>query len=160
MNLVSGGSFEDPAVTAHGGTWQLFANGTAGLGWTVANGPLELQRGILGGASDGAQHAELDGRGSVTISQMLDTEPGGIYAVSFDYKARPDTSRHSNGLQATWNGTDIAPGIGLGGDWQILTVEVLGTGSDVIAFSDTGTSDGVGTFLDGVSVALVDGPQQ
>ena len=158
-NLVSGGSFEDPAVTAHGGTWQLFADGTAGLGWTVANGPLELQRGILGGASDGAQHAELDGSGSVTISQALDTEPGGTYAVSFDYKARPDTPRHTNGLQATWNGADIAPGIGLNGDWQTHTVEVLGTGSDVIAFSDTGTSDGVGTFLDGVSVSLVRGPE-
>ena len=157
-NLVSGGSFEDPAVTGHGGTWQMFANGTAGLGWAVENGPLELQRGILGGASDGAQHAELDGRGSATISQVLDTEPGATYAVSFDYKARPDTPRHSNGLQATWNGADIAPGIVLGGDWQTFTVRVLGTGSDVIAFSDTGTSDGVGTFLDGVSVALVDGP--
>ncbi len=152
---VAGGSFESPTVTAHGGTWHQFADGTAGLGWSVSGGPLELMRGILGGASHGAQHAELDGTGSVTISQVLATEAGGVYEVSFDYKARPGTAAHTNGLSASWNGTEIAAGITLGSTWQTHTAQVTGTGSDTLAFSDTGTSDGAGTFLDNVSVTPV-----
>ena len=151
-NLVAGGSFETPTVTAHGGTWHQFAAGTAGIEWTVTGGPLELMRGILGGASDGAQHAELDSTGSVTISQALSTVAGRTYTVAFDYKARPGTGAHTNGLTATWNGADIAAGITLGNAWRTHTAQVVGTGSDTLAFTDSGRSDGVGTFLDNVSV--------
>ena len=154
-NLVPNGSFEAPVVNGHG----KITSGTTGLEWTIQGGDLELQNGILGGASDGAQHAELDSNNSVTISQTITTTSGQTYTISFDYKARPNTSAATNGLYATWNGVDIAPGIVLGSTWQTYTATVTGTGSDTISFADTGTSDGVGTFLDNVSVIVAAAPQ-
>ena len=146
-----------PVITSH----QKFADGTSGLDWTVASGgTLELQRGTLDGASDGAQHAELDGTQSSKISQTLDTNAGATYTVSFDHKARPNTVPATNGLQVTWNGVDIATGVTFGNSWSTYTTQVVGTGSDTLAFADTGTSDGVGTFLDNISVIRTYNPIQ
>ena len=160
VNLISNGSFEAPIVTAHNGQWQQFAPSTAGISWTVTGDSLEIQRGILGGASDGSQHAELDAQGSVTISQTLSTVSGQAYEISFDYKARPNTASNTNGMNVTWNGVDIAPNLTLGNTWQTYTVNVTGTGSDTISFADAGTSDGIGTFLDNVSVMRTGSPPQ
>ena len=160
VNLVSNSSFEAPIVTAHNGQWQQFAPSTAGISWTVTGDSLEIQRGILGGASDGSQHAELDAQGSVTISQTLSTVSGQAYEISFDYKARPNTASNTNGMNVTWNGVDIAPNLTLGNTWQTYTVNVTGTGSDTISFADAGTSDGIGTFLDNVSVMRTGSPPQ
>ena len=160
VNLVSNGSFEAPIVTAHNGQWQQFAPSTAGISWTVTGDSLEIQRGILGGASDGSQHAELDAQGSVTISQTLNTVSGQAYEISFDYKARPNTASNTNGMNVTWNGVDIAPNLTLGNTWQTYTVNATGTGSDTISFADAGTSDGIGTFLDNVSVMRTGSPLQ
>ena len=147
-NLISNGSFEAPAVSS----WGHITSGTAGLEWSVSGGPMEIQRGILGGASDGSQHIELDSTGSVTISQTISTTSGQSYTVSFDYKARPDTAASTNGIRVQWNGADIASGITFGDTWKTHTVTVTGTGSDTISFIDAGTSDGLGTFLDNISV--------
>ena len=160
VNLVSNGSFEAPIVTAHNGQWQQFAPSTTGISWTVTGDSLELQRGILGGASDGSQHAELDAQDSVTISQTLSTVSGQAYEISFDYKARPNTASNTNGMNVTWNGVDIAPNLTLGNTWQTHTVNATGTGSDTISFADAGTSDGIGTFLDNVSVMRTGSPPQ
>ena len=153
-NLVSNGSFEAPVISG----WSHVQPSTPGLAWTVSGGPLEIHHNILGGASDGAQHVELDSTGSVTISQTVSTVTGQTYTVSFDYKARPDTIQSTNGIRVTWNGADIASGITLGSTWQTHTVTVNGTGSDTISFIDAGTSDGLGTFLDNVSVVASDVP--
>ena len=160
VNLVSNGSFEAPIVTEHNGQWQQFAPSTAGISWTVTGDSLEIQRGILGGASDGSQHAELDAQGSVTISQTLNTVSGQAYEISFDYKARPNTASNTNGMNVTWNGVDIAPNLTLAKTWQTYTVNATGTGSDTISFADAGTSDGIGTFLDNVSVMRTGSPLQ
>ena len=159
VNLISNGSFEAPIVTAYNGQWQQFAPSTAGISWTVTGGSLELQRNILGGASDGSQHAELDAQGSVTISQTLNTVSGQAYEISFDYKARPNTASNTNGMNVTWNGADIAPNLTFGNTWQTHTVNATGTGSDTISFADAGTSDGIGTFLDNVSVVRTTTPE-
>ena len=153
-NLVQNGSFEAPTVS----NWSHIISGTDGLEWSVSGGPIEIQRGILGGASDGAQHAELDSTGSVTISQSISTTSGQSYLVSFDYKARPDTTQSTNGIQVQWNDIDIASGITFSDTWQTHTVMVNGTGSDTLSFMDMGTSDGLGTFLDNVSVVASDVP--
>ena len=151
VNLVQNGSFETPTVSG----WSHVSSGTAGLIWSVSGGPMEIHNEILGGASDGSQHIELDSTGSVTISQTISTTSGQSYMVSFDYKARPDTTQATNGIQVQWNGADIVSGITFGDTWQTHTVTVTGTGSDTISFIDAGTSDGVGTFLDNVSVIEV-----
>ena len=57
-----------------------------------------------------------------------------------------------------WNDIDIASGITFGDTWQTHTVTVTGTGSDTLSFADAGTSDGLGTFLDNVSVVASDVP--
>ena len=147
-NLVSNGSFETPIISG----WSHVSSGTPGLAWTVSGGPLEIHNGIMGGASDGSQHVELDSTGSITISQTVSTVTGQTYTVSFDYKARPDTAQSTNGIRVQWNGADIASGLTFGSTWQTHTVTVNGTGSDVLSFIDAGTSDGIGTFLDNVSV--------
>ena len=130
-----------------------------GIGWAIQGGNtlLELHRGIAGGASDGAQHAELDsdGSGSITISQAVSTVSGTNYTISFDYKSRPGTAADSNGIAVSWNGTDITPAISFGNTWKTATVQVTGTGSDTVSFTDTGVSDGTGTLLDNVSVMIV-----
>ena len=159
VNLISNGSFEAPIVTEHNGQWQQFTPSTAGISWTVTGDSLELQRNILGGASDGSQHAELDAQGSVTISQTLDTVSGQTYEISFDYKARPNTASNTNGMNVTWNGVDIAPNLTFGNTWQTHTVNATGTGSDTISFADASTSDGIGTFLDNVSVVRTTTPE-
>ncbi len=102
------------------------------------------------------QHAELDGTGPVTISQALATVAGWSNTVAFDYRARPGTGGATNGLSATWNGVEIAPGLTFTGAWQSHTAQVTGTGSDTLAISDTGTADGVGTLLDNVTVTALD----
>ena len=102
------------------------------------------------------QHAELDGTGPVTISQALATVAGRSNTVAFDYRARSGTGGATNGLSATWNGVEIAPGLTFTGAWQSHTAQVTGTGSDTLAISDTGTADGVGTFRDNVTVTALD----
>ena len=105
-NLVVNGSFEQHVVS---GGWDVFPSIP---GWTLLSGPnFELQRGILGGAAEGAQHLELDAdvngphgkspkgeQGSIAVSQTVATLPGREYTLSFAFAGRPGTVAGENAL--------------------------------------------------------------
>lgn len=175
FNLVVNGGFESPIVT-NGSGWQLYDNGTEGLGWTVAwrdafegapeTAKLELHRGVNGWLSDeGSQHAELDSdwgynnneEASVIISQDIPTIPGHTYELSYAFSPRPGTYEDDNIIQVKVDGSNVDTQGGFAGGantlWNIYSVNFFATGSSTnIAFQDSGYPNSVGTFLDNVSV--------
>lgn len=170
QELIANGSFESPVVTDHGNTWQLYANATPGLVWNVgyvsgnANPLLEIQRGYSGWtAAQGAQWAELDSNEPSMIYQDITTVPGKTYTFSFDYAARPDASSASdNMMNVMWGGTVVGAtssnlvSAGPNNAWihNVYTVVATSTMTRV-GFSDTGTNNSLGNFVDNVSLMCV-----
>ncbi len=123
--LLTNGGFEEPVV-ATAQKWNIYPDGTAGLGWTVAwatNEPSysgtprpspalqEMHRGVNGWLpAVGDQYTELDSdwdgpAGSLTnepalveISQVVNTTPGASYTLHYQYSPRPNTSASQNQL--------------------------------------------------------------
>lgn len=130
---------------------------------------LELHRGVNGWLPySGSQHSELDtdwdgpGGGlnnepaSASIYQDISTIPGEWYTVKFYFSPRPDTDEANNQLQLKWGGTVIdtisAPGDG-NTQWAEHTYNFQATNSTTqLEFTDVGTPDSLGTFLDDVSL--------
>ena len=132
-NLVVNGGFEEPVVT-DAAQWDIFPDGTTGLGWTVQwRGDIpgswgghtrpdpslqELHHGVNGWLPHGGdQYAELDtdwdgpGGGlngepaSVIIYQDLSTGAGCEYELTFYFSPRPGTPESDNNLEVSWDGT-------------------------------------------------------
>lgn len=200
-NLIKNGCFEIPVVT-NSKKWDLYEKqnpDTINFGWDVlwlkdhdegdgllpfnpcvsgepgfdSQGLLELQKGILGGPSEGYQHAELDSdcngpitnarsgeKSSVGISQILTTSENNDYKITFAYKARPDLPLQTNGLIVTWNDGTIANNLEFSKkSWKYTSITVPGiNGQTKLSFEDTGESDSLGTFLDDVSVIPIPKP--
>ena len=180
-NIVLNGSFESPVVS-HPQEWQIYPSGAAGLGWWVdwvnafPGQPgiafLEIQRGVEDWLpSSGAQWAELDAdwggpddsasgeAASVAIYQNLPTLPGYQYKISFKFSPRPKTGASQNNLQFSWDGTPRESFSRTGGgqtDWTnheyTFVADSYGT---QLKFTDLGTPDSLGTFLDDVSVTCL-----
>jgi hypothetical protein len=196
-NLLANGCFEMPVVT-NSKKWDVYNtvpgwtvnwliddnnDATDGInpcqpgepGFTVA-GYLELQKGILGGPSEGVQHAELDSdcngptnnarsgeKSSVGISQPMTTSEINDYQITFAYKARPDQPLSTNGLMVSWNGDDITPNnLDFSKKkWKYASMIVgVDAAQDLstLVFEDTGNPDSFGTFLDDVSVKAIPKP--
>ena len=180
-NLVVNGGFEEPVV-ATPQDWDIYTSAEIpgwSVEWMPgpdtynglsrpAEASIELHREIFGAAAEGQQYAELDsdwdGPGgsytgepaSVRIYQDLPTMPGEEYELTFDFSPRPDTDASNNILNVTWNGINVdiisAPG-GTGTVWTEHTYTLTATGYVTrLAFTDMGTNDSLGTFLDDVSV--------
>ncbi len=174
--LIVNGGFEYPVVT-HTSGWDVYPDGTSGLGWSVAwNGSpigapatasLELHRGVFNPDAEGDQHTELDsdwqgpnGAGSeaasVKIWQTVTTVNGSDYEVSYTFSPRPDTIAAQNVLELWINDAMVQTtgpvAGGVNNIWTTYTYTFTGTGSDKIEFRDAGTPDTLGTFLDDVSV--------
>ena len=172
-NLISNGSFEDPTVPKR---WNTYNSDTPNIEWSMSwnqNNPhvtnsdylcpapalLEIQKGMLGGAKTGAQHAELDSHCKAkkktpsVISQTIQTESGESYDVSFASKKRPGTSNDSNALQVSADGIILGTINEMSDSWQVTTYSLTAI-SDIteISFSDIGRPDGLGTFLDDILV--------
>ena len=196
-NLLTNGCFEMPVVT-NSKKWDVYNtvpgwtvnwliddnnDATDGInpcqtgepGFTVA-GYLELQKGILGGPSEGTQHAELDSdcngptnnvrsgeKSSVGISQPMTTSEMNDYQITFAYKARPDQPLSTNGLMVSWNGDDITPNnLDFSKKkWKYASI-IVGVDAtqdlSTLVFEDTGNPDSFGTFLDDVSVKAIPKP--
>jgi hypothetical protein len=171
VNLVVNGSFETHVVSHRAG-WNVYRSLP---GWTLTSGPnIELQRGILGGAADGAQHVELDSdqnghagknpkkeRGSSSItSAPITVEPGRVYELTYQAKARPGTGAADNilGVNVQDGGTksslhasvhQLTPGAG----WQTFKQTIQPVGSQLtLTFGDRGVNNTLGTFLDNVQL--------
>jgi hypothetical protein len=169
-NLITNGSFEQPIVTAHSGDWEVFTSPIDG--W-AQDGGIELQTSSLfGPAAEGNQYAELDvysGGGNPWLVQTFDTIVGQSYTLSFAFSPRQGVADNNlfagvisylGGGHYLATGGYSASGIGLSGtDWTYYSIGfVADHTSSTIGFVDTGTDDGVGTFIDDVSVSAVPEP--
>ncbi len=152
--------------------WMATVPGVYGNLFRPEPANLELQRGVNGWLSQkGNQHGELDsdwdgpGGGtnnepaSITIYQDFTTTPGKTYHVSFWFSPRPNTGVDDNKLEFNWdngNFTDIISAAG--GSNTIWTQHeydlVASSDTTRIRFSDLGTPNSLGTFIDNVEVYL------
>ncbi|MDC8786663.1 DUF642 domain-containing protein [Roseateles koreensis] len=160
-NLVQNGSFEANVLTAGGPP--LITNTLSG--WTVGTPGIEIRNNTVGKAYDGSNFIELDVVANSSISQQLSTTAGQWYQLSFAYSNRTGVPVDSNGLGWTFgtlSGSAPALAYNNTGDnvWSHYTVNFKATGtSTLLSFVGQGTSDGLGTSLDAVSVTAVPEPQ-
>jgi hypothetical protein len=154
QNLVTNGSFEAPAYSG-GIHWPVPVTG-----WTI--GPdtgFEVWTNV-GAAADGVQFIELDVTTCDTISQTLSTVSGRRYRVQYAYSARPGIA--DNRVEARWDGQLISSASANGSSltqpsWTFHTAEVTATGtSAALTFANVDSCDGVGSFLDDVSVTEIE----
>ena len=157
-NLIQNGSFEFPEVT-DAAKWQIFADGTPNLMWTVeweggfANyggyprpepALTEYHENVLGPAQHGDQYAELDsdwfGPSSpvsgepalVRIYQNVATTPGTQYKLHYWYSPRPKVGAANNVLKVRINGSEVASHSADGGgttSWTEYTYTFVATGN-------------------------------
>jgi T1SS-143 domain-containing protein len=175
-NLIVNGGFEDPVTNLPASQWGLY---TTIPGWTAGNNiPFELQRDnvIPFGAHSGSVKVELDGdfqgnlpAGGVvagdpnnthtTIQQLVTTTAGSVYQLDFYYSPRPDDGAgDSSGMEVLWNGVVVYTLDGSTPGWQLITLNVTGTGgTDTLAFRGAGAGEEneLGAFLDDVSLRQV-----
>jgi hypothetical protein len=127
---------------------------------------LEIHENVLGTATEGDQYAELDtdwggpnGSGdgepaSVTIYQDIATVPGKNYRIKFAFAPRPNTVAAENRLEVKWDGgmvhdTGYVADPNSGIEWQQITVDVVATSNLTrLEFTDLGTANSMGTFVD------------
>lgn len=152
---IANGSFEQPDV-AQGQSIPMAQI----LGWTRSFGNgVEVHDRTRGAAASGDQWVELDGTDSSGISAEVATVPGGTYMISLAFAPRPGTSIADNRLEIRWNG-ELVGTVAASGEsaataqWTRVTVRVHGIGSSGrLELRDAGTSNGIGTFVDDVTVA-------
>ena len=180
-NLIVNGGFENPSVS---GAWDIFQDGTSGLGWTVAwqsgSGDnslanLEIQTSSLWSPQEGNQYAELDSdfdgpngstfneAASTKISQTIDTIPGQTYTVKFYLAGRPGTDYNDNKIifyidEVEWDASFTTSAVGASDTYWYLkeyTFEAV-KGQTTIALGDNGDANSFGSFVDNVSVTCGD----
>ncbi|MEM9841310.1 MAG: hypothetical protein AAF767_01620, partial [Pseudomonadota bacterium] len=152
-NLVSGGSFEEQNVASGG--WRGFSEDASG-NWETANG-LEVWDNLAGvAASEGNQFLELDYTNAAdAISQTVTTEAGQTYTLSFDARARSNSTTDT--IEVVWNGELIGVIDPSSTNWEEVSFEIVGTGGDdVLEFREAdGESDSLGAHLDNISLVEV-----
>lgn len=149
---VINGGFEEPVVSF--GNDGLFDSIP---GWSLCSGPkIEIQNHCCGSPFDGQQHVELDSTAPSAICQSIPTVPGQKYRLEFAYSPRPGYA--DNRINVLWDGQTLTQLSGDGTnltntDWRVFHFFVLASGaSTVLEFQDASAADGVGGFIDGVSV--------
>jgi len=161
-NLIENGGFEDPNVPSGG--WAIYPDDSL-TSWVVESGAgLEIQDNAAGAPHGGNQLAELDSNNPSVISQTLTTIPGGKYKLRFWYSPRPNRPAGDNTIGAVVqvvsdntllvNDTiGAASAGGSGTSWTEYVYNFIATdGSTKIKFSDLGTANSFGGYLDDVSV--------
>lgn len=156
-NLVVNGSFEDSVIPT--GTWVIQPSIK---GWTGAP-DIELQRQLEGNlAQDGQQLVELDTFGNSAMSQTINAT--GWVALSFWYTPRIGWPAGTHGIQVSlgsFSGT-VMESVAGGSvpNWQHFSalVDLGNSGSAVLRFAATGTSDMAGGLIDNVTVTAVPEP--
>ena len=158
-NLLFDGGFEQQRLAP--GTWQVLS---ALPGWQLASGPgIELQNNVAGRAAEGAQFVELDSHSSSAIYQDVQTVPGQHYDLRLAFSARPGTPRVDNSVAVVLNGQVVstleAEGSHLSDtQWSYQTIRFQATGNSTrIELRHVGRSNGLGGYVDDVSLIAVDG---
>lgn len=167
-NLVVNGDFEYPVVTDHSGQWELF--NSAAVDWNIewvnteeeSEPVLEYQTNLLGTPFSGSQYAELDthndsNMASVKISQDIMTNIGTDYELGFAFSPRVGRDLADNQLGVQFG--SINETMGADGTSNVDTVWThynynftADTANTTLSFTDLGTSNTFGTFVDDVSV--------
>ncbi len=150
--------------------WRSDIPATFGPQTRPAIAKLEFHRGVLGNAFLGDQYTELDsdwggpsdsGNGepaSVMIYQDIVTIPGVQYKVHFAFAPRPSTPAADNNLDVKFGGLPVytsGPTAGGGGPiaWTPHDFTVTATTTTTrVQFTDLGTANSLGTFLDDVKL--------
>lgn len=162
INLLVNGSFEDvgmaPGIqTQAANTWSIYQQLP---GWTGGAGGIEVRNNVAGTAQDGFNFVELDTTRNSLALQSVATTAGTWYDLSFWYAARPNTGNRAsdtNMITVFWNGVALETLNAVSTNlhqWQQYSYRVLGTGSDELQFSASGTSDSYGGSLDNVSLSV------
>lgn len=164
---IINGSFEDNVLA--NGTWKIF-NSTVNdathsttlvNGWSSSPGNqgIEIRNNVAGQAYHGNNFVELDTDANSLAYQNIATVAGQLYEVSFAYSTRPGVTGpvDTNNLSVFWNGGSLGTFGGINAssttnNWILYTIQVVGTGLDVLRFQATGTSDSFGGSLDAVSI--------
>lgn len=184
-NVLIDGSFETPEVTnpaqwdifpSPAGGWQVAWRSDIPATFPPQNRPaianLEFHEGVLGAAFQGDQYVELDtdwagpngaGNGepaSVTIYQDIATTPGATYQWSYQFSPRPNTPASDNRVEMRWGGdveddtTNVAGGGAIA--WSQRTGSVVATTTTTrIQFTDLGTANSLGSFVDDFSLVKI-----
>lgn len=150
QNIVLNPSFEQPV----NGPGSLIVGSIPN--WT-SDGQFEIQGANFLTPADGTQFLELDVFNNTTISQTLTTTAGATYNLSFAIAARPGTGTPSNGFNVFFNSIKLNEATLFATDGAGFTqVNFFGLAatstSTVLSFQGAGTSDGLGSYLDAVSV--------
>lgn len=162
-NLLENGSFED--ISAAAGI-QNQASGTFGNypnlpGWTGVGGSIEVRNNRVGTAQDLTSFVELDAGaviGNTSMMQTVATTAGTLYDLTFWYSPRINTqtfAADTNTVGVYWNGVEQRTVNGVSSSthqWTQYTIQVTGTGSDILSFAALGTADGRGGSLDNISL--------
>lgn len=108
QNLVSNGSFEEPALSQ---IWVQRLPGTTFAGWTVDN----INSGIVQVASfgqplpiDGTQCLELNFNTPCGVTQILATVPNRVYNVSFLMAGQLNAGPDVKSMRVDWAGLPLA----------------------------------------------------
>lgn len=166
--LIVNGGFEAPDLAT--GTWAIYPDASQ-TSWTVEGGDgLEIQDHAAGSPHSGDQLAELDSNNSSAISQTFPTVVGGKYRLTFWHSPRPGVPEGDNTILAqvkivSDGGLLVDQTIGAGSEgesdttWTKYVFNFIATSTSTkVMFSDAGTSNSFGGYLDDVSVKLLDCP--
>jgi len=152
--LVNGG-FEQGAIAA--GSFQHVAELP---GWRRSFGDaVEVQNRVAGAPGEGSQLVELDAAARSGIYQDVAVAAGASYELSFLYSPRPGVAAAQNNAIEVWvNGARLltmnSSGAGMTDTrWTRVSLPVRAAqGAMRVEFRDAGESDGLGGYLDGVSL--------
>jgi hypothetical protein len=162
-SAFANGGFEAPVNTQN---WQVYPDGYADLVWTVEQGlgadpsitpTLEIQKQAAIGLApyEGEQFAELDSYANVNISQMISTNPGKTYKISFAQACRSDGGENPGLLGVYWGDTYLGQ-TSCTDTKTWLTHTYSPTASSAgqvrLMFVDEGASNSYGVLLDSVSI--------
>ena len=153
--LIVNGGFEQGAIGQ--GSFQHVAELP---GWRRASGDaVEVQRGCAGAAGEGSQLVELDAAAPSAIYQDVAVTAGASYELSFLYSPRPGVAAaRNNAIEVRVNGARVttlsASGEGMADTrWMRVALPVrAATATLRVEFRDVGDADGLGGYLDGVSL--------
>ena len=163
QNLVTDGSFENPALPSSASFTTILAGNSFGA-WTVTSGSIDLIR-TYWAPSDGFQSVDLNGSAAGTISQNIATSNGQRYTLRFNIAGNPDGAFDKT-MRVWWGAQDLgtftftqAGWTKTNMGWQTITLTGLlaTSGSTTLRFAAV-TSGAIGIALDNVTVNIVPEP--
>lgn len=159
---IVNGSFE--GTTSVGSFKPLGTGSTAIDGWTVASGSVDWI-GTYWTAFDGERSIDLNGSGPGALSQVLATDPGASYEVTFELAGNGWCGDSGKILNVSVDGgssssysfdTSATTRSNMG--WSQQSYQFTATGTSSLLLFASGTSGGCGPALDLVTITELTAP--